>query len=132
MLEDFEELLGILGRLRELSGTETVIKNCSTSMRPKKRKMVVGERRLMTKPPSRLPKTPAEEPDIQPKDWRLAAEEPRVSFPASATMASLATSAMDAPRLLSRRKIVRVAMEISGMMAIDIHEIACKRAAARK
>lgn len=70
MLEDFDELFGFLGRLRELSLTETVKKNWTSNMRPKKRNMVVGARRLMTKPPSRLPSIPAEEPAIQPKDWR--------------------------------------------------------------
>lgn len=131
MLEDFDELLSLLGKLSEFSWKDTMKKNWSSAMRPKVRNMVNGERRLIAMPPRRFPIIPAEEPDIQLKDWREAEVEGEfwVCLPASAMMASLATSAMDAPRLLRRRKNARVVMEISGRIAIDIHEIACKSAA---
>jgi hypothetical protein len=44
-------------------------------------------------------------------------------------MASLATSHMEAPKLLNRRNMVRIGSEIAGQRAMDNHEIACKRAA---
>jgi hypothetical protein len=46
-------------------------------------------------------------------------------------MASLATSHMEAPKLLKRRKMVRTGREIAGQRAIANHETACKRAAAK-
>jgi len=46
-------------------------------------------------------------------------------------MASLATSQMEAPKLLKRRKMVRTGREIAGQRAMANHEIACKRAATK-
>jgi hypothetical protein len=44
-------------------------------------------------------------------------------------MASLATSHIDAPKLLKRRKMVRTGRVRDGHSAIPNHETACKRAA---
>ena len=53
------------------------------------------------------------------------------SFPISATMASFATSAIEAPRLLRRRHRLKVKIEMPDgeRIAIASHEAACKKAA---
>lgn len=96
--------------------------------------MVLGEMWSMAMPPRRLPRTPAEAAAIHTNDWSWPDPDGYCDcFPASATIASLATSAMDAPRLPRRRKKLRIAMEVedSGRKAIANQEMACKRAAER-
>jgi hypothetical protein len=87
----------------------------------------------------RFPSTPPAEEAIQTYDWSSPEEdgfellEEEVScFPTSATIASLATSAIEAPRLLSRRYRVMVKIEkLDGeRSAIASHETACNKAAA--
>jgi len=52
-------------------------------------------------------------------------------FPIPATMASFATSAIEAPRLLRRRHRLKVKIEMPDgeRIAIASHETACKKAA---
>ena len=52
-------------------------------------------------------------------------------FPISATMASFATSAIEAPRLLRRRHRLKVTIEMPDgeRIAIASHETDCKKAA---
>lgn len=131
MLEDFDELPAFLGRLRELSETATVVKNWRTRRRAKRRNMVLGESELIAIPPRRLPRAPAEAKDINAKDCSWPDTDGDCNcLPASATMASLATSAIDAPRFPRRRKRVRMAIVMdSGRRTIANHETACNRAA---
>lgn len=114
-----------------------VIKNWRARRRPKYRNMVCGWNRPIKMPPRRLPRTPPAEPAIQTKDWRLPEEdgclclvEEGLCLAISATMASFATSAIEAPRLLRRRymEIVKIEM-FDGEIAMIIHDSACKKAA---
>lgn len=91
----------------------------------------------MKMPPRRLPRTPPTEEAIQTNDWRLPEEDGLECFfeeggglPISATMASFATSAIDAPRLLRRRyiEIEKIDM-LDGEIAIANHDNACNKAA---
>jgi len=88
-------------------------------------------------PPRRLPRTPPAEEAIQTNDWRLPEEdgcgclvEEGLCFSISATMASFATSAIEAPRLLRRRyvEMVKIGM-FDGEIAMISHDSACKKAA---
>jgi hypothetical protein len=93
---------------------------------------------LMAIPPSRFPRTPPAEEAIQTNDWSSPEEYDweflggkAGCFPISATMASFATSAIDAPRLLRRRQRLKVTIEMPDgeRIAMASHETACKKAA---
>ena len=93
----------------------------------------------MVTPPSRFPRTPPMEEAIQTKDWSspeedacFFLEEEVGCLPISATMASLATSTIEAPRLLRSRYrvIVKIEMFDEGRIAIASHDTACRTAAA--
>jgi len=58
-----------LGRLRELSRTEMVMKNWRARRRPENKNIVCGEHRSMAIPPMRFPRTPPAEEAIQTYDW---------------------------------------------------------------
>lgn len=100
-----------------------------------------GENRSITVPPRRFPRTPPAADAIQTydcsspeEDGEELLEEEVGCFPTSATMASFATSAIEAPRLLRRRYRVTVKIETldGDRTAIVSHETACKKAAPTK
>lgn len=114
-----------------------VIKNWRARRRPKYKNMDCGENRPIKMPPRRFPRTPPAEEAIQTNDWRLPEEdgwgclvEEGVCLAISATMASFATSAIEAPRLLRRRymEIAKIDMFV-GEIAMTSHDSACKKAA---
>ena len=89
-----------------------VARNWTATRTAKAKNIAWGENRSMATPPARFPRTPPAEEAIQTKDWSSPEEEEEEEeeggdgcfcFPSSATMASLATSTMEAPRLLRRR-----------------------------
>ncbi|RDX89925.1 hypothetical protein CR513_28277, partial [Mucuna pruriens] len=100
---------GLFGSPRELSRTEMVRKNWRARRSPNNKNKDCGENRPIKMPPRRFPRTPPAEEAIQTNDWRFPEEdgwgclvEEGVCLAFSATMASFATSAIEAPRLLRR------------------------------
>lgn len=125
----------------ELSRIIAVIKNWKDARSPKRRNTFWVETRLMMRPPTKFPRTPPTDKAIQTNDWSSPSpedgngwrplEEVGRCLLASATMASFATSAIEAPRLLRRRYVVKIESEMldSAGIAIANHDIACKKAA---
>lgn len=108
---------------------------------PKKMNIAWAENRSITVPPRRFPKTPPAAEAIHTYDCSSPEEDGGEllddevgCFPNSATMASFATSAIEAPRLLRRRYRATVKIETldGDRTAIVSHETNCKKAAPTK
>ena len=109
-----------------------VRKNWRARIRPNNMNKDFESTRPIAMPPSRFPRTPPMEEAIQTKDWRLPEDlvEDCGFLLISATIASFATSAIDAPKLLRRRNREKVkTVMLDGEIAMASHDSACNKAA---